>query len=58
MKNLHEADFQLYLNPEEANTQHLFILSDIGQVPMHKLRKTIWCAASGHGGKGGGQVAR
>ena len=54
VKNFHEADFELYLNPEEANTQHLFKLSGIGQMPLHKCRNTIFCALRGQGGKGGG----
>ena len=50
VKNFHGADFKLYLNPEEANTQHLFRLSGIGQMPLHKCRNAICCALRGQGG--------
>ena len=58
VKNFNDADFELYLNPEEANTQHLFRLSGIGQMSLHKCRNTIWCALSGQDGKGEGHAVR
>ena len=58
VKNFHDADVELYLNPEETNTQHLFRLSGIGQMPLHRCRNTIWCALSGQGGRGGGDAIR
>ena len=54
VRNFHDADFELYVNPEEPNTQHLFRLSGIGEMPLHKCRNTICCTLRDQGGKGGG----
>ena len=40
VKNLLDADFELYVNPGDAHMQHLFI-SSIGQMSLHKCRDTI-----------------
>ena len=45
---------ELYVIPEEGNTQHLFGLSSIGQMLLRVCRNTIWCEFSGRGGGGGG----
>ena len=36
VENFHDADFELYVSAGEVNMQHLFRLSDIGQMPLHK----------------------
>ena len=54
MKNLPYADFELNVDPAGANEQHLFRLSGIGQMPLHKKRNTIWCVLSGQNEGGGG----
>ena len=41
-KNLYYAGFELYVNPGDANTQHLFIVSGIGNMLLHKWRNTLW----------------
>ena len=41
VKNFHDADFEPYVNPGEVNMQHLFRLSEIGQMPLHKCRNII-----------------
>ena len=59
MNNFYEADLELYVIPEESNTQHLFTLSGIGQMLLCMCRNTIWCEFSGRGGGvgGGGHAA-
>ena len=52
MKILDDEDFELNVNPVDGNTQHLFKLSDIRQMPLHKCKSIIWCALSGQGERG------
>ena len=52
MNNFYEADLELYVIPEEGNTQHLFTLSGIGQMLLCMCRNTIWCEFSDRGGGG------
>ena len=35
------ADFELYVNPEDAIRQNLFVLLGIRQMPLHKCRTAI-----------------
>ena len=41
VKNFHDTYLEVHVNPEEANIQHLFRLSVMGQMPLHKCRNTI-----------------
>ena len=47
-KNSHYADFAIHV----TDTQHLFRLSGVGQVPLLKCRNTKWCSLSGQGSGG------
>ena len=49
VQNVHDADFELYLNPEEANTQHLFSLSGIWQLPLCDCRYVGTSAGTQYG---------
>ena len=50
--NLRYANFKLYVNPGDVDTQDLFRLSGGGQMPLHKCRNTIRCALSDQGSCG------
>ena len=47
LEKIDDPDFQIYVNPGDANAQHLFKLSRMGHMPPHEFRSTVWCALSG-----------